>query len=434
MPAPCCAANRTRTAVPAMLDVDAALSLILAGLTCNPAESLAPRAALGRVLAGGLRSEQDLPPFDNAAMDGFALPLGTRTADAGEVFAVEGEQAAGDGARPAQGACAIMTGARLPDGLDAVVPVEQVQVLERDAQGRVRRIRLDAAVRPAQHVRRRGEDIRRGEPALPAGCRIGPSRLALLAGIGRATVEVVRAPTLTLFCTGRELVDEATRPLGSGEIHNSNGPYLAAAARAAGAVLQREATLPDDPAALRRAIGQAQEAGSQLILSTGAVSAGRYDFVPDVLQSLGAEIVFHKVRMRPGKPLLFARLAGGALYFGLPGNPVSAAVGFRFFVCPALRALLGLAPERPWRLPLLHAVSRKPGFTLFQKARVALDENGVAGVRLLHGQESFRVAPLAQANGWAVVPADAGALASGALVDVHGTDHWCLRLETEPPA
>lgn len=434
MRAPCCAANRTRTAVSAMLDVDAAQSLVLAGLTPNPAESLAPRAALGRVLAGALRSQQDLPPFDNAAMDGFALPLGTRTADAGEVFTVEGEQAAGDGARPARCACAIMTGARLPDGLDAVVPVEQVQVLERDAQGRVQRIRLDAAVQPAQHVRRRGEDVRRGEPALPAGCRIGPSQLALLTGIGRAAVEVIRAPTLTLLCTGRELVDEATRPLRSGEIHNSNGPYLAAAARAAGAALQREATLPDDPAALRRAIGQAQEAGSQLVLSTGAVSAGRYDFVPQVLQSLGAEIVFHKVRMRPGKPLLFARLAGGALYFGLPGNPVSAAVGFRFFVCPALRALLGLPPERPWRAPLLHAVSRKPGFTLFQKARVALDENGVAGVRLLQGQESFRVAPLAQANGWAVVPADAGALSTGALVDVHGTDHWCLRLEPETPA
>lgn len=413
-----------------MLDVDAALALIREGLHCGPVESLAPRAALERVLAQAVHSGEDLPPFDNAAMDGYALPLGARTARAGEEFPVYGEQAAGDAARAARTACAIMTGARLPEGLDAVVPVEQVRVLATDAQGCVERIALTADVAPGQHRRHRGEDIGRGELALPAGCRIGPAQLALLAGMGCATVGVVQAPRLALLCTGRELVDDTARPLGSAEIRNSNGPYLAAAIAAAGAALLREATLPDEPAALHAAVTDAVAAGAQLVLSTGAVSAGRYDFVPDVLRALQADIVFHKLRLRPGKPLLFARLPGGTLYFGLPGNPASCAVGFRFFVCAALRALLGLDAERPWRLPLLQDTDKKAGFTHYQKASLAFDSNGRAGVRLLQGQESFKLRSLAQAQGWAVLPAAAQRLPAGTLVDFHGNAHWGLQLDT----
>lgn len=417
-----------------MLDVDAALALIHAGLRRGTTESVVPRAALGRVLAQAVRSGADLPPFDNAAMDGFALPLGARTARAGEQFSIDGEQAAGDAARAAKTACAIMTGARLPEGLDAVVPLEQVCVLARDERGGAGRIALTADVVPGQHCRRRGEDICRGEPALPAGCRIGPAQLALLAGIGCARVDVMQRPRLALLCTGRELVDDAARPLGSGEIRNSNGPYLAAAAAAAGAELLHEATLPDEPAVVQRAVTGAVAAGAQLILSTGAVSAGRYDFVPDVLRALQADIVFHKLRMRPGKPLLFARLPGGALYFGLPGNPASCAVGFRFFVCAALRALLGLAAERPWRLPLLHDAGKKAGFTHYQKACLEFDRNGHAGIRLLAGQESFKVHSLAQAQGWAVLPAAAESVPAGTPVDFHGNVHWGLQLDTENAA
>lgn len=413
-----------------MLDVDAALALIRQNLHCGPEETLPPRAALGRVLAQAVHSGDDLPPFDNAAMDGFALPLGARTAQAGEEFAVQGEQAAGDAARSARIACAIMTGARLPEGLDAVVPLEQVRVLAADARGDVQRIALTAAVQPGQHCRRRGEDIRRGEPALPAGGRIGPAQLALMAGIGSTQVSVVQAPRLALFCTGRELVDAAAQALGSGEIRNSNGPYLAAAAAAAGAELLCEASLPDEPAALQRAVTAAAAGGAQLILSTGAVSAGRYDFVPEVLRALQADIVFHKLPVRPGKPLLFARLPGGALYFGLPGNPASCAVGFRFFVCAAIRALLGLAAERPWRLPLQKDARKKAGLACYQKASLTFDRDGRAGVRLLPGQESFKIHSLAQAQGWAALPAAAEHLAAGTLVDFHGSAHWGLHLDT----
>ncbi len=413
-----------------MLEVDAARALILKGLQRNPTEAVTADDALGRVLAVDVICDEDLPPFDNTAMDGYALAVGARTAQPGEVFAVQGEQAAGDAARAAAAACEIMTGARIPDGLDAVVPVEQIRVLDQDAAGRALRIEITSEVPPGQHIRRAGEDIRRGERALPAGARIGAEQRLLLAGIGCGQVDTVRRPGLALFCTGRELV-EAGAPLGSGEIRNSNGPYLSAAVAAAGAELLRYAVLPDEAAPLQRAIEDATAAGAQVILSTGAVSMGRYDFVPQVLRELGAEIVFHKLRMRPGKPLLFARLPGGQLYFGLPGNPASSAVGFRFFVCAALRALLGLRPEQPWRLPLLADARKKPGFTLYQKARVRLGEDGRLCVELLRGQESFKVRPLAEANAWAALPAEVEQLSAGILIDVHGLEHWGLQLSTE---
>lgn len=415
-----------------MLEVEAARALIVQGLARNGSERIPPGDALGRVLAAAVHSAEDLPPFVNSAMDGFALPLNGRKAEAGEVFQVQGELAAGDGECSARAGCGIMTGAPVPQGLDAVVPVEQVRVLAQDEAGRASRIALTAPAEPGQHIRHAGEDIRAGELALPAPVRLGPQHLFLLAGIGCAAVEVVRRPRVALFCTGRELVD-ADRPLPSGAIRNSNGPYLAAAIGSAGAALVRQATLPDEPQALARAIGEAVDAGAQAILSTGAVSMGRYDFVPEVLQALGAEIVFHKLRMRPGKPLLFARLPGGALYFGLPGNPAAAAVGFRFFACVALRALLGLQPERPWRLPLLGPARKKAGLALYQKARVALDADGRLGVALLRGQESFKVRPLVGANAWAVLPAAAEDLPAGTPVDVHGLDHWGLQLDTETP-
>lgn len=150
---------------------------------------------------------------------------------------------------------------------------------------------------------------------------------------------------------------------------------------------------------------------------------GRYDFIPQALQRLAARVVFHKVAIRPGKPLLFAVLANGALYFGLPGNPVSSAVGLRFFVEPALRNLLGMPAERPLRLPLLADASKKPGFCLLQKAAIVVDEAGTVGVRLLRGQESFRIEPLLHANGWAVLDAEVSEFPAGTRVDVYPSSH-----------
>ncbi len=394
---------------------------------CLPlgAEMIALAEVMERILARDLTSPVDLPAFDNSAMDGFALSCPGGRIEAGAEFAVCGEQAAGDGLARADGAQAweIMTGARLPHGLDAVVPVEQVQILACQPDGRPARIRLTAPVPPGQHVRRAGEDIARGELALAGGSRVQAAHVMLLAGLGVAVVEVVCRPQVALLCTGRELVDQAAQALQPGQIRNANGPFLAARVRAAGATLVSRQTVTDDPVAFEAALVAALQANAGIIVSTGAVSMGRYDFVPSTLQALGAELLFHKVAMRPGKPLLFARLAGGQLYFGLPGNPVSSAVGFRFFVEAALRRQLGLPAETPWRVPLAHAARTRPGARLLQKAALRLSADGQLRVSLLAGQESFKTLPLLAANAWASLPEGDAILPAGAPVDVFTPGH-----------
>ncbi|WP_147652627.1 gephyrin-like molybdotransferase Glp [Vulcaniibacterium gelatinicum] len=407
-----------------MIPVGEAQALVRAQCAPLPVERVALEAALGRVLAADIASPADLPPFDNSAMDGFALRSHGAVVAAGREFAVRGEQAAGDGRQVAagEGAWEIMTGARVPEGLDAVVPVEQVEVLARDVHGRPARIRLLAEVPPGQHVRRTGEDIARGAPALAAGSRIGPQHVLLAAGLGIAELPVRQRPRVAVLYTGRELVEDPAQPLRPGQIRNASGPYLAARLAAAGAEVVHRESVPDDADAFRAALARALAAGARLVLGTGAVSMGRYDFVPATLSALGAQTLFHKVAMRPGKPLLFARLPDGALYFGLPGNPVSSAVGLRFFVEPALRALLGLPEEQGWRLPLAHEARKKPGFRMHQKARLRLDGGRVA-VELLPGQESFKTRPLLDATAWAVLPAEAAHLPPGSEIEVFPPGH-----------
>ena len=402
-----------------MLCVDEALALIRECCTPLPAESVPLADACGRVLATAVDAPRDLPPFANSAMDGFALFWRDGLA-AGTVLPVLAEQAAGDGiAGQSDGACSIMTGARIPDGLDTVVPVEDCTVVARDGEGRPTSIVLSHAPKHGQHVRHAGEDVAAGQRVLEAGARLNEEALLVLRGIGIGTIAVRRRPRLALACTGRELVDTDGAELAPGQIANTNGPYLERLFAEAGAEVVERVTLPDEPAAFAAWLARWLEAGIELVVTTGAVSMGRYDFVPDVLREAGADLRFHKLKMRPGKPLLFATAGRGTLVFGLPGNPVSSTVGARFFVDAALRALAGRAAEPALLLPLAGAACKKPGFSMLQKAALALDPDGRLQVRLLKGQESFKTAPLLAARAWAVLPEEAAELPIGALVPVY---------------
>lgn len=401
-----------------------ALAIVLAHSHRLPGVACPTAQALGRILASPVVSPVDLPPFDNSAMDGFALCAAGMPAAAAGTYAVHGTQAAGDAlAQAAGGAWEIMTGARLPAGLDSVAAVEQVEVVRRDAAGRPLAICLEAAVPCGQHVRRRGEDVARDALVMAAGDLVQAQHLAVLVALGVAEVAVVRRPRLAVICTGRELVDDPRQPLASGQIRNSNGPFLAARAALAGAEVVHRQTVDDAPAALEAALGQALQAGADIVLSSGAVSMGRHDFVPQTLRGLGASVHFHKVRMRPGKPLLFASLPGGALYFGLPGNPVASAVGMRFLVEPALRRQLGMALEQPLRLPLGLPFDKHVALRCFLKGRAALDRDGRLCAAVLPGQESFRLRPLLDANAWVVAAEDLEHGPAGSLVDVYGLGH-----------
>ncbi|RMH93788.1 molybdopterin molybdenumtransferase MoeA [Lysobacter pythonis] len=407
-----------------MMPVHQARALIEAHARALPGECVSIDDAPGRVLAEDVRATHALPPFDNSAMDGFGLRVAAGVVPAGTALPVSARLAAGDGATVlAPGsACEIMTGARVPAGCDSVVPVEQVDVLDRDADGVPRTIRLCADVAQGQHVRRAGEDVAAGAILAPAGAWVTPALAMLLRGAAAHRVPVARRPRAALLNTGRELVDDE-RPLREGEIRNTNGPYLEARLREAGAEVVLRETVGDETMAFVEALGRALAAGAEVIVSTGAVSMGHYDFIPDALVAMGARIHFHKLRMRPGKPLLFAQLPGGALCFGLPGNPVSSAVGLRFFVEPALRRMLGMPAERPLMLPLAAPVAGKPGFTRYHKADVGIDGGGQARVHSLHGQESFRIRPLALANAWLELPESAEGFDSGVLAPVWPLTH-----------
>lgn len=406
-----------------MIDYAEALRLLLLDVQPLDVETIAVSDALGRVLAHAVQSPESLPPFDNSAMDGFALCSGGRACTAGSRFAVVGERAAGDAPVDAgRGAWEIMTGAPLPHGADTVVPVEQVEVVERDPAGRPVDIRLTLDVPPDQHIRRAGSDIEAGDTALRAGMPLREAEAMVLAAIGVDHVQVQRRPRVALLTTGRELVDHAG-PLEPGQIRNSNGPFLALRLRAAGAEVVHRETVVDDAGAFRAALDRARAAGADVIVTTGAVSMGRYDFIPATLEALGARTLFHKVRIRPGKPILAAQLGTGERLIALPGNPASTAVGLRFFVEPVLRAMLGMPAEAEIRLPIGSAYRKRVPLRMYLKARVSLDATGRLCAEVLDGQESFRIRPLLEADAWVVVRADVDALEAGDSVRVHARGH-----------
>ncbi len=402
-----------------LLHPDEALQRILARCQASGSEAMAPADALGRVLAQPCVARESLPPFHNSAMDGFAFSGGDETLPASSVWPVLGEQAAGDEATVGgTGAVAIMTGARLPEGMDRVIPVERTEKLDDPP-----RVRILAEVAPQQNVRAAGSDVPAGETVLNAGTVLAPQQLMLLAGLGVPEVEVARRPRVAVLSTGRELVDDPAQPLASGQIRNSNRPFLASRVPLAGAELVHAETVGDDVDAFLVAFARAHDAGARVVLSTGAVSMGRYDFVPQALERLGAEVIFHKIAIRPGKPLLFACLPDGTLFFGLPGNPIATAAGLRFFVEPALRAMLGLPPEQPWHLPLANDWQGKPTLRYHLKARVGIDAAGQLAATILPGQQSYRIRPYADANAWVVVPLGSEQLATGTLVEARGMGH-----------
>ena len=407
-----------------MIGIEEAIARVRAAAKQLPVERMSLANARGRVLAEDVVAAMPLPPFDNSAMDGFALRANGSAIASGSEFAIDGEQAAGDAARAARGeACEIMTGARMPDGFDSVVPVEDVEVLERDESQRPSRIRIARDVAPGQHLRRAGEDMLAGTVALQAGIVLDPFACMLLDALGVVEVAVRLRPRVAVFATGRELVADPQRVLASGEIRDSNGPYLEARLVEAGAEVVRRATLPDDAATFVAAVREALALGVDAVISTGAVSMGRYDFVPEALAMLGADTVFHKLRMRPGQPQLFALLPQGVLFFGLPGNPISTAVGQRLLVEAALRRMLGMADETRWRLPLAAEMRKKPGNASIQKAALRIHADGSVRVQPLRGQESFRIAPLREANVWALLPEEGEQFVAGTLVDVLPPSH-----------
>jgi len=370
------------------------------------AEELVPLdAADGRFLASRVDAPIDLPSFDNSAMDGFAV----RAGDTPGRLSIVGESAAGApfaGTVGSGQAVTISTGAVLPDGADAVAPIEDVS-----ANGE--QLEIPAAAVRGAFVRYAAGDIRRGEELLAAGTQIGTAQIGALAAVGLSAVPCHRRPRVAVMATGTEL-----RPAGAelqpGEIFNSNGPMLRAALHSTGALIEQIAVAADTSEAHIAALGSALE--HDVVISTGGVSVGAHDLVRDAARHLGVEEVFWRVALRPGKPLSFG-VRGDTLVFGLPGNPVSTLVCFELFVRPALNALQGARDAAPAlsRGTLAKAVRRNPERDDFIRVQ-ARGAGGLPTLEPLRDQQSHQIAITAQADALARIPAGSGELQAGAEV------------------
>lgn len=322
-----------------MLEVAEAQRLVLAQCHRGPVTASRLEAVLGMVLAEDVTSDIDVPPFDKSLMDGYAIRSADATATGATLNVIEEVSAGHLPTKPLGpgNATRIMTGAQLPVGADAVVMIERTEMVDG------MRVRLREAARPEQNVLRAAREMRCGDTVLRAGTVLRPQEIGLLATVGKALVPVFGAPNVGIVATGDEIVEPDQTPK-AGQIRNSNAYALCAQVQRAGGTPHYLGIALDAIEHLHSLLAKGLK--HDVLLITGGVSAGNKDLVPEVLRALGVQCVFHKIRMKPGKPLFFG-VKERTLVFGLPGNPVSTLVGFELFVRPALRYFSGHANVGP---------------------------------------------------------------------------------------
>jgi len=381
-----------------VIPVEQALDIVLSHTPVLPSEEADLADAVGRVLAEDVRSDVEMPPFDRAAMDGYAVRA-RDVAGAPVTLRVVGQvragQVPGRDVGPGE-AIQIMTGAPVPSGADAVQPVEKTRAL---GEGRVE---ILTPVEPAAHIAARGSECRIGDPVLRKGDTVDPAAVAVLAAVGKARVRVGRRPTVSVLVTGDELVDVWDTPT-RGRIRNSNGHAVLAQARWAGADARSLGIVPDQAERIADAVRAGFE--SDVLIVSGGVSEGAYDLVEDVLQRFDVGLLFTKVAIKPGAPLVFGR-RGDRLVFGLPGNPVSAQVTFDVFVRAALLRMQGAnVVSRPTvEAELLEAARNKSGRKAHLPAQIRF-EGGRFVARPVTSMGSADIVAHARANALLILEA-----------------------------
>jgi molybdopterin molybdotransferase len=389
-----------------LLSIEEAQRLVVERVRPLHTERLRLEEAAGRALAENAAAVVDLPPFPSSAMDGYAV----RSPDTPAVLPIVARIAAGRPAprelRPGE-AMAIATGGVVPDGADAVIPIEYVVAYDNSVE-------IPESVAPGANVRPRGGDLRAGETVVGNGTVLGPAQLGALAAAGVAEVVCAARPRASVVTTGTELRAPGEQ-LGPGEVYEANGLILATQLRSAGAEPVRLAVVADDEEAHREALGRGLE--SDVLVTSGGVSVGPHDLVRRIEAELGVEEVFWRVAVKPGKPVSFG-VRGQTLVFGLPGNPVSSLVGFELFVRPAVLALQGHVDPLPRFEPgrLAAAAKRNGARDQLVRARTRDGEDGAVLLEPLAGQESHMIARAASANALVLIPRGEGELAAGAPV------------------
>jgi molybdopterin molybdotransferase len=407
-----------------MLTVEEALQKVLDEVKTLEAETVPILDTLGQVLAQDITSDINVPPLDNSAMDGYAVrSADTRgagekapkyldvigTVMAGSIFVKE--------VMPGT-AVRIMTGAPVPGGADSVIQFEHTdETQNKDASGQPpARVGIMEEARPGLNIRKAGEDIAEGATALKKGTVIRPSEIGLMASLGYSKVKVIRRPVVAVLSTGNELV-EIDKPLPEGKIHDSNAYSITALVKRYGCVPRMLGIARDDEKELVSKLQQAQDA--DMLLTTGGVSMGDYDMVKDILARDG-EMVFWKVRVKPGKPLAFGKMKGktkAVLHLGLPGNAVSCMVSFELFVRPALLKMMGKKNiAKPFVEAILEDdVTNDAGRRIYDRAIVA-KRDGHYYARLTGPQSSGILTSMALANGLVLIPEERKTISKGETV------------------
>lgn len=401
-----------------MIPVAEAIQIIVNNTRQLDSESISIAEAMGRVLAEDIIADTDLPPFDRSQMDGYAVRSGdVQVAPA--FLKIVGESAAGRGwhheMKPGE-AVRIMTGAPVPVGADSVQQAELTR--EPGGVGKDAEIEILEAVVPERSIVRRGSEIKAGEKVLSAGERISASMMAVLASFGYARLKVGGRPRVAVLATGSELVAIEEKP-GRDEIRESNNFTIGAYAELAGAAVEQLPLAGDDPSLLTAQVAEVADR-SDLVVSSGGVSVGAYDFTKPALKELGAELFFERVALRPGKPTVFARLPNGTLFFGLPGNPVSASVTFNLFARTALLAMQGAAkPTLPSDSAVLkRSVKGAAGRESYLPAHLSTSEEGLLMAEPLQWGGSSDFVGFVRATSLIIVPQDTRVLETGTKVRV----------------
>ena len=388
-----------------LISLEEALARIFEQVRPLDAEPVPLAAAAGRVIAEDARSPVDLPPFASSAMDGFAVRSGDTPGRLPIVARIAAGVPAPRALEPGQ-AMGIATGGVVPDGADAVIPIEYV--VENDNN-----VEIEQVVGQGDNVRPRGSDVSAGDLVVAQGSRLGPAQIGALAAAGLVEVSATQRPHVVVLATGTEL-RRPGEPLGPGEVYEANGVLLATAFASAGADVEILATVADDASAHRRALESGLAA--DVLVTSGGVSVGPHDLVRGLLAELGVEEIFWGVAVKPGKPLAFG-VRGSTLVFGLPGNPVSSLVGAEVFVRPALLALQGASVPGPVYSAgsLASAIRRNAQRDEFVRARSVPAPTGVV-LEPITGQESHMIARAATADALVHAPRGEGELAAGETV------------------
>jgi molybdopterin molybdotransferase len=387
-----------------------AVRLVLENTHRLPAEDVPLAEAQGLALAEDLKARFDSPPFDNSAVDGYAVR--SADAEAGRVFKVVDEAPAGRPAAKSVGegeAIKIFTGGVIPEGADAVVMVE-------NTSGWGEEFELKKAASPGQNIRRSGEDVREGDVILRAGTEVGPPEIALAATQGYGRLPVYRRPEVVVLSTGTELVEPGERELEPGEIYDSNSFAVMAQAHEVGARARRITAASDDAEVLRNAVKEALET-ADVVVTSGGVSVGEKDLVKGTMLELGVEQVFWGVKFKPGKPLFFG-VREGASVFGLPGNPVSAMVCFELFVRPALMKVMGREDRGRLRIQVYFEEDVKNSFGRMHAMRVSLQQTERGWLaRSVGAQGSGLVSSLTKADALALIGPELEGVKAGEPVE-----------------